>query len=206
MARKGASARAEEALSNDGAFAITVPYVAEVVIEGTADILLHRWSNEDVAAKAEAVKNSKTKKMDNLEAYVYRNKAGELCIPGEYIRMAIIGAAKFRQDPRSPRKSAMDLYKAGIVPLTQLASLGTAAWDYEDHRRAQIQRAGITRVRPAMQAGWRATFQIQVLLPEYIAPADLNSVIQQAGRLIGIADNRPTFGRFAVVKFEVLAD
>ena len=31
-------------------------------------------------------------------------------------------AAKFRQDPRSQRKSAMDLYKAGVVPLTSAAA------------------------------------------------------------------------------------
>lgn len=189
--------------TNDGAESIMFPYVAEVTIEGTADILFHRWSNEDVEAKGKAVKGSKAKRTDNVEAYVYRNDAGELCIPGEYLRQAIIGAAKFRQDPRSPRKSAVDLYKAGVVSLTVLASLGVKEWDYEDRRRVMVQRNGITRVRPAMHAGWKATFELQVLLPEYIAPADLNETIQQAGRLIGIGDFRPTYGRFAVTRFEV---
>lgn len=189
--------------TNDGAGAFVPPYVAEVTVEGNADLLFHRWSNEDVEAKSKAVKGSKAKKADNIEAYVYRNEVGELCVPGEYLRQAIIGAAKFRQDPRSPRKSAMDLYKAGVVSLTPLASLGVKEWDYEDRRRVMVQRNGITRVRPAMHAGWRATFELQVLLPEYIASADLNEVIQQAGRLIGIGDFRPTYGRFAVTKFEV---
>ena len=49
---------------------------------------------------------------------------GLLCIPTEYFRMALIGAAKFKQDPRSPRKSAMDLFKAGVANLTDLCSLG----------------------------------------------------------------------------------
>ena len=42
-----------------------------------------------------------------------------------------------------------------------------------------------------------------VNLPEYVSPSDLNEVIQSAGRLIGVGDFRPTYGRFQVVKFEV---
>lgn len=180
-----------------------LPYVATVAIEGVADFLFHRWNAEAVDAKAGAAKGSKAKKSDDIESYVYRNEAGVLCIPGEYLRMAIIGAAKFRQDPRSPRKSAMDLYKAGVVALTNLATLGTKNWDYEDKRRVVVQRNGINRTRPAMRVGWKAEFDLQVNLPEYVPPQSLNEVIQQAGRLIGIGDFRPTFGRFNVTGFSV---
>lgn len=203
MTRSGAVTALAEP-TNDGAEAILAPYVVEVEIQGTTDILFHRWSNEDVEAKGKAGKNSKAKKTDNLEAYVYRNTDGELCVPGEYLRQAIIAAAKFKPDPRSPRKSAMDLYKAGVVALNNLASLGKKEWDYEDRRRVTIQRNGVTRVRPAMLTGWKATFQLQVLIPEYLDPQSLNETIQQAGRLIGLADFRPTFGRFQVVRFEVM--
>lgn len=108
-----------------------LPYQATVTIQGSSDFLFHRWNNEAVEAKAKAAKGSKAKKSDDIESYVYRNDAGELAIPGEYLRMAIIGAAKFRQDPRSPRKSAMDLFKAAVISLTPLASLGTSNWSYE---------------------------------------------------------------------------
>lgn len=118
--------------------------------------------------------------------------------------MSMIGAAKFRQDPRSPRKSAMDLFKAAVVSVTQLATLGVKDWDYEDKRRVVIQRSAITRTRPAMKAGWTAKIQLQCNLPEYVSPSLLNEVIAQAGKLIGVGDFRPTFGRFQVVGFEVL--
>lgn len=198
-----------------------VPYQATVSISGAADFLFHRWNCESVDAKASAAKGSKAKKTDDIESYVYRNDAGELCIPGEYLRMAIIGAAKFRQDPRSPRKSAMDLYKAAVVPLTLLAplysvqgkeSLGEArrgevgpatTWDYEDRRRVVIQRNGINRTRPAMKAGWKVEFELQVLIPEYVDPNALRETIETAGRLIGLGDFRPTYGRFGIVGFEV---
>lgn len=177
------------------------PYTVAVTIQGSADFLFHRWNCEAVEAKSKAAKNSAAKKTDDIESYVYRNEANELCIPGEYLRQAIIHAAKFRQDPRSPRKSAMDMYKAGIVALTPLASLGKVEWDYEDRRRVVIQRAGVNRVRPAMRVGWKAEVDLMVMLPEYISREDLNDVISTAGRLIGVGDFRPTYGRFQVVSF-----
>lgn len=194
-----------ESPTNDAenVFNAAMPYVATVTITGLADYLYHRWSNEAVAAKASAAKNSAAKKTDDLESYVYRDDDGELCIPGEQLRMAIINAAKFRQDPRSPRKSAMDLFKAGVVSLTPMAKTGKGAWDYEDRRRVVIQRNSITRARPALKSGWSVTFDLQVALPEYISPEILNEVICNAGRLMGLGDFRPTFGRFVLTKFSV---
>lgn len=182
-------------------FNASIPYVATVRIQGNADYLWHRWNVEAVEAKANAAKGSKAKKTDDIESYVYRTEDGELAIPGEQLRMAIIHAAKYRQDPRSPRKSAMDLFKAGVVVLTPLASVGKTDWDYLHKCRVVIQRNGITRTRPALRAGWEVEFDLQVNLPEYIDPAILNEVIANAGRLIGIGDFRPTYGRFQVISY-----
>lgn len=182
------------------------PYRAEVTIEGVAPILFHRWNCESVESKSNAKKGSKEKKTDDVESYVYRNPKGELCVPGEYLRGSIVGAAKFQQDPRSPRKSAADLFKATVVSLTELASLGTKDWDYLDKRRVCIQRNAITRSRPAMHEGWRAAFILMVNLPEYVNPQLLNTTIQAAGKLIGLGDFRPSFGRFNVIKFELLGE
>ncbi len=197
-----------ESPTNGAEFGIakTMPYRVEVTVEGVAPILFHRWNCESVKSKSEAKKGSAEKKSDDTESYVSRNEKGEICIPGEYLRGALIGAAKFQQDPRSPRKSAADLYKAAIVSLTPLASLGAKDWDYMDQRRVQIQRNSVTRSRPAMREGWKATFIIMVNLPEYIEPSALNTTLQQAGKLIGLADFRPSFGRFVVTEFSVLED
>lgn len=177
------------------------PYAITVVIEGASDFLFHRWNAEAVDAKAASAKNSKAKKTDDVESYVYRDEEGNLAIPGEYLRGAIIHAAKFRQDPRSPRKSAMDLFRAGIVVTTPFSSLGTKDWDYLDRRRVMVQRNGINRTRPAMRAGYRAEFGLMVLTPEYIDRNALRETIEAAGRLVGIGDFRPTFGRFGIVQF-----
>lgn len=185
---------------------LQLPYRVQVTIEGTAPILFHRWNCESVESKSRAKKGSAEKKSDDVESYVYRDDKKNLCIPGEYLRGAIVGAAKFQQDPRSPRKSAADLFKAAVISLTTLASLGVKDWDYLDKRRVCIQRNAITRSRPAMAEGWKAKFVLQINLPEYVDQQLLNATIQQAGKLIGLGDFRPSFGRFVVTQFELLED
>lgn len=202
MPRAKATALSE--VSNDAKRQIQngEPYSVFVKLTGTVPFLFHRWSNEAVEEKARAAKNSRTKKEDNVESYVYRNDKGELCIPSEYIRQSLIHAAKYLQDPRSPRKSAMDLFKAGIVCLNELCSLGTKEWDYLDRRRVVIQRNAVTRVRPAMLPGWIIQSEMMILLPEYLTPDLVHDTLVNAGRLIAMGDFRPTFGRFNVSKFE----
>jgi len=193
-------------VSNDAEVDILAgqPYTVCATVVGTAPILFHRWSVEGVAEKAKAAKGSKAKKEDNLESYVYRDQRGHIAIPAEYFRMAIITAAKFKQDPRSPRKSAMDLFKAGIAIGEEYCSLGKSEWDYVDQRRVAVQRNGITRCRPAMQTGWKTDVILSVLLPEYINVELLNEVMQSAGRLIGVGDFRPSYGRFQIIGFSVV--
>lgn len=169
-------------------------------------MLFHRWNNESVAAKSRAKKGSIEKKTDDIESFVWKNEEGFLCVPGEYVRQAVIHAAKYEQDPRSPRKSMMDLMKAALVSLTELASLGTKEPDFIDQRRVVIQRSAVTRSRPAMRTGWKATFILMVNLPEYVPPQRLNNILAQSGRIGGLGDFRPSFGRFNVNRFELLDD
>lgn len=184
------------------AISATEPYQISVTLQGAADLLFHRWNCESVDSKAAAAKGSKAKKTDDIESYVWRDESGMLCLPGEYLRQSIIHAAKFRQDPRSPRKSAMDLFKAGVVTLTVLAPLGVNTWDYLDTRRVTIQRNGVNRTRPAMRIGWTANFDLQILTPEYISQELFYEVMAMAGRLVGVGDFRPTYGRFNIVDFK----
>ena len=194
-----------ESPTNGGADAIEsgIPYVATVRIVGTADMLFHRWNCEAVEEKGRAAKGSKEKKTDNVESYVYRDETGMLCLPGEYVRQSIIAAAKFKQDPRSPRKSAADLFKAAITSLTALAPLGKTKWDYLDKRRVKVQMAAVTRVRPAILKGWEAEVRLMVLLPEYVGFDTLAEVLTNAGRLVGVGDFRPTYGRYRVSSFKI---
>ncbi len=182
------------------------PYSVEIELTGSCPILFHKWDCEVVDSKSKAKKGSSEKKTDNLESFIYRNEDGYICIPGEYLRMSMVYAAKFKQDPRSPRKSAFDLFKAGLISLTDLAPIngGVMKWDFLDQRRVVVQRNGITRMRPAFHKGWTAEFVLCVNTPEYIDFQFFNDVLQTAGKLIGIGDFRPTYGRFDITKCKIL--
>ncbi|MCC6227494.1 MAG: hypothetical protein IT195_13965, partial [Microthrixaceae bacterium] len=184
-----------------------------MTITGTTPLLFHRWSAEAVEEKKKAPKGSKAKNDDNLESYLWRDDDGIICLPGLYLLGALTdprnGAAKYRQDPRSPRKSALDLYRAGVSALTELAPVTSARtgapskdWDFLDERRAMVQRSAINRIRPAFLTGWEATVQFLVVTPEYISPEDLLDAFNVGGRLVGVGDFRPTFGRFVVTRFD----
>lgn len=193
-------------VSNHGEFHIEtqIPFTVHVSIQGDAPLLLHAWSNEDVKAKSEAKKGSSEKRTDNLESYIHRNDDKHICLPGEYLRQSMILAAKNQPDPRSPRKSMMDLAKASLVVLNDLSVIngGVTEWDYLDQRRVVIQRSGVTRQRPAFKSGWVAGFSIMSLSPEYIDYQMMYRLLCDAGRFCGLGDFRPTFGRFMVISFE----
>ena len=177
------------------------PFTVEAVIQGVSPILFHRWDCAAVEAKAKSKKNSKEKKTDNLESYVYRCEDGTLGLPGINLHMAMVNAAKSKSDPRSPRKSAADLTKAILLVTPTIASFGKNTWDFEDQRRVTVQRQGITRVRPAMKEGWTLRFFITVLDSSYMDEAFLHDLLSSAGRYVGVGDFRPQFGRFNVVEF-----
>lgn len=205
-------------VSNAGASTISLdePYRVEVTIVGDSPLLFHRWQSDAVETKAKAAKGSAAKKSDDVESYVWRDANGIIGMPGEYVRGSMVdprnGAAKYQQDPRSSRKSALDLFRAGVVALTDLAPIiradGSKAdtWDYVDRRRVSVQRAGVTRERPAFHAGWSVELQFMVLLPQYIDQRLLHRTLVDGGRLVGVADFRPTFGRFSVSRFALLVD
>ena len=185
----------------------TEPYVARVTVQGSAPLLFHNYNVESVAEKGKAAKGSTQKKFDDLESYVYRVSDDDrrLGVPGMNFCSSLAIAAKSMQDPRSPRKSMMDLVKASVIPLDTVAPFvpDVTEWDYVDTRRVVVQRAAISRQRPAMNKGWRITFALAIQAPEYIPSDVLQQLVQRAGMFQGLGDFRPTFGRFFVVHFEV---
>lgn len=185
----------------NGVVSPTTTYCVDVEIVGVEAFLCHRYDPEAVKAKGAAKKGSAEKKSDNVESYVYRLDNGECGLPGLNFKASIVEAARYQQDPRSPRKSARDIVRAGIR-IAGMASFGKKTWDYLDTRRVSVQRNAVPRVRPAMNAGWHLKYRIEVLLPEYISVEFLHALVEQAGRVVGLGDFRPDFGTFRVTSFK----
>lgn len=182
------------------------PYTASVTIRGTQPLLLHGWNVEAIQEKADAPKGSRAKKTDNLESYVYRDADGYICVTGAYLHGALKDVGRYKQDPRSPRKNQKDLMNEAIVMQNLLPRIQpqTKKWQYEHKGRVIVQRNAITRTWPAFHAGWEITFIMEVILPQYVPPNYLHEMIALAGRIKGLGDYRPTYGRFQVANFKVI--
>lgn len=201
----------EEQVSNgaESLVDISKPFSAKVRLQGTQDMLFHKWNNEVVEAKAKAKKGSEEKKTEDPETYIYRNDDGFICIPGRYIVRSIVEAGRNFQDPRSSRKMAKDLVQAAVMADEILSPIlvnkqPVKEWDYDDRQRVCIMRSAVTRTRPAFKKGWEVEFHLISLVPEYITPDFLRKLVDNAGLLIGLGDFRPTYGRFRVTHWEVL--
>lgn len=69
--------------------------------------------------------------------------------------------------------------------------------DHIDYRPAKVMGRKVMRARPLIPAGWKSTHTFQ-LLDDVLDSRDLVPVLERAGRLVGVGDWRPTFGRFEV--------
>lgn len=65
-----------------------------------------------------------------------------------------------------------------------------------DYRPVVVNRARTMRARPRV-FGWQSTHTFE-LLEDVIDPRELVPVLERAGRLVGVGDWRPTYGKYAV--------
>lgn len=174
------------------------PYRVRVTIEGTTDLLFQR------SAATEAPEGGDDARAD-LEPCVFRDEQGAVCLPGAYLRAALLAAAEFHRDPQQPAQSAAALAKAALRVETHLASLGRDTWEFVSQQWV-LRWPNVSRVcrRPAFRAGWRATFELTVLAPERLGADLLRTLLVEAGQFQGVGSGRPEHGRFRVVWFEVL--
>jgi len=186
-------------------------YSAQVKIEGISRILFHRYDPEVVEQKSKAPKGSREKKTDNIESFLYRDIDGYISIPATNIKACLLNAAKHFSDPRSTgqKKQAKELFAASIFVEPEMCPVlieGQKVKDpqFIDRRGAVVQRNRVNRERPGLLPGWQCEFMVNVFAPEYISPELLREVLSVAGRFIGLGDYRPDFGRFQVIKAELL--
>ena len=187
--------------------AMAEPWAVKVRLRGVSPMLMHRWNSESIEEKASGQRGSIQRKTDDVESYVYRDEEGFICLPGEYVRQSILGASKRISDPTNVRKRALDIFKASIICTTHLAPIlvnnrPCREWELLDRRRVRVQQAGITRSRPAFLAGWEAELTFVNLSPELISFNLFHDRLISAGRLDGVADFRPSYGRYSVLAIE----
>lgn len=123
---------------------------------------------------------------------------GEPCIPGEVIEAAFVEAA--RKNKRGQIAKAAIL-SDGFWPLEYDGPrTPDALWQDERFRLSvgvRVQRNRVIRTRPIFRQ-WAANVTIEYL-PDILNRQDVIETVSVLGRIIGLGDWRPRFGRFEVV-------
>lgn len=223
------------------------PYVVHVTIEGVAPLMYHAYNVDLIEWLDTLGKGAAEKKRDYPELMCFWDKPwlpvkngkppikkdpkAYLCGHTDWFHRAIVEIGRRMTDPTSNRRSAKDLFAAGItvtgvdidmavaadltylmVPPTGGGSAKkkkyqkTKNWDYLDKRRVTVNNSAVPRCRPCIAPGWRLTYEVTVNTPSLIPLKVLREAIDMAGKLQGLGDFRPKFGRFTVCEWEVQDD
>ncbi len=189
-------------------------YLVDVVIKGDAPLLQNRFPVPDLASMSKGgTKQTGSKDYtDEWKEHLYVTKKAQVFQPSNHIEGALVKSAVNFKITGKRGKTYKDLFRAAVFVtpeeilhgIKEPKKLDTDADKrlYIDMRPVVVQRARITRFRPAFKTGWELSFQIEVI------DADISSVLVQdvltlAGKSVGIGDFRPKFGRFSVVEFKV---
>ncbi len=190
-------------------------YLVDVTIKGDAPLLQHRFPVPDLASMSKGgTKQTGSKDYtEEWREHLYVTKKGQIYQPATHLEGALVKAAVNFKITGKRGKTYKDLFRAAVFVtpeeilhgIKNPKKLDTDADKrlYLDMRPVVVQRARIVRIRPAFCTGWELDFQIQCIDDE-ISPVLLQDVLVLGGKSVGIGDFRPKFGRFSVVRFEVL--
>jgi len=190
-------------------------YQVNVKVQGTSVMLQHRFpipTYEEMGSGGTKSTGAKDYREEWRQSLYVDDKNG-VYQPANHFELAMVKAAVNFKVTGKRGKSYKDMVSANVVidpekilfGIENPKDLDTDADKplYLDLRPVVIQRARVVRIRPAFKPGWELEFTINVLDNEL--PANmLQDILVLAGKTVGIGDYRPKFGRFAVVKFDVV--
>lgn len=197
--------------------------VITVTLQGTRPMLQHngRLANpiDPMTREVKALADKRKKTVDDyqrllaLEAYAgcWVTEGGELGLPTDNVWASIYEAAKMSKRGKDVKRAL------AFDPLEVCAFLiGGTSRDAREHveqtsgaglfiRTVVVNQRRCLRARPLVSSGWVTTHTF-TLLDDVMDVDALEPIIHTAGRLIGVGDWRPIYGRFDVTAMMVDAD
>lgn len=165
-----------------------------VTIEGMTPILMNKISLE--TQKQIADKSRKITKTypveEEAEQRAYRMKSGELCIPANCLKAAILNAAGWYKFNNRSAKQII----AGATRLEPF-EIGLGTKKYEIDLRTVVIASGskrnrVVRARPRIDE-WKLNFKIIYNETIISYPKLLKEIVSEAGLRSGLLDNRPQY-------------
>lgn len=193
-------------------------YTIDVQICGTTPLLQHKFAPTTLATLMDGASKrtgAPDYSLEWLEA-MYVTADGYLCQPATHIEGALVRAGSaFKVKGKSGKtwKEAMRAYcyvqpheivhhYAGAPVKAPGPELLTTPQQHlsVNIMRVIINRSAVARSRLMIGEGWELTFTIEVH-DEQLRPDIVKTILEEAGRSVGIGDFRPRYGRFAVTVF-----
>lgn len=182
-----------------------------VSIKGVSPLLMHNGQTADPLNKfSKAMKEitGKRKKTDEDHAELsriewlaglYVDSDEKLILPSVSLEAAIIDGAKKSKLGKAFKSS---VFVNEDAPLTIGRKYGKASelWDedeYRDVRGVRVGQSRVMRTRPIFR-DWSASF-VLLFDDEQVNGGDVERALLDAGRISGVGDFRPKFGRFELV-------
>lgn len=183
--------------------------IIKIRITGSSPMLMHsdRFANPlDPATKQHKELTGKRKKTDEDHEAIARSEfIGALYIdrdgpylPSMNVDACLVDAAKMFKLGRHAKRAMMVLEDK--IPLEYSGPRTAEALandpNFIDARSVRVSTARLTRYRPRFNE-WKATFSLAYDAAQ-INFNEVRQIVENAGRLIGLGDFRPRFGRFTV--------
>ena len=165
-------------------------------IEGACPLLFDKpTGNDGLKTQADYEKDAENK--------VYRNEAGEICIPFMMLKACIREGSKDLGRKMEGSKNRMAI-RSSLFAQTELFSLGIKEPDGIDVKHAKRQGSGgrftmITAYRPII-IKW--VLRGEMIIYNEIPIDFIHQALANGGLRYGIGGYRPEYGRFFVNKFE----
>jgi hypothetical protein len=197
-------------------------YHLSVRLVGSAPLLHHRFPIATLSTLMEGARRktgSQDYSLEWLDTMYHQD--GLLIQPASHIEGALVRAASGFRIKGSKNKTYKDLIRAYVqvnpeaiphlwhdqplpAPGPELLTQPTEALCV-NIQRVIVNRAAVARARLQINTGWQLRCTINVL-DDQIRPEVIQTILEEAGRAVGIGDYRPRYGRFAVTDFAPVSD
>lgn len=181
-----------------------LPYAIDISIAGVKTYFFSRPDMDNWEKRESSAPGSRARHEPDFESMVWRCDDATLAFPATQIQVALMAAGRYSPDPsKTGRRSAGPFIAEAFTVAEEHVSFGVKDWDDIDIRIAKYANGRFgPRRRPVLEPGWRATFSLQILVPELIRPGDVLVLVNKAGMVKGIGDNTKFgYGRFTVERF-----
>lgn len=170
-------------------------------IKGTAPLLFSRFPEEDNPDGKLKGKKAPLNRAEQVEKSLYRMKDGTIFTPADHILGSMIKAGTYFK--LEGKKTYKDVIKGGVfVEPQQIPHINQK---YEEDWRSTVIPAtrGRIMVGRARMDEWELRFKIKCLDPRATAE-NIAEILAYAGAYQAIGGFRPRYGRFEVIKCELI--